>query len=1140
MHRPHPLPSRSSISPLLVFLFVLALLWAAPYAAASTEVPASQLKVIEAARGTLESADLTQAQRTIAQVQLDAAAALEKEADTLAEQLAELQAKTPTAATQTVEALTPEERQNQLRQWSARLPKNADAEALEFLLQQERSALDALKTRINNSANELSNLIASPGQRLGQVAALRQRADSSAGEAPLEPGEAAALQEARRLRRAAEHRRALAELALYEAEQATAQARQRQLENQLQSLRQEQTLRTPRIEWLTQRINASRLMQLQEQVRVQSELAQGSVAQADAALLELAERNAELAEQLLSNTQSLTAERQSLAEYERTREQITTMARDTQARLRLGTHNAAIGYWLWQQRQDMPSLLALGAQRTRIQQNLGQLRLELYDQSEARFALGNQELGDSPASSAPTAENTENTENAETPESPAAPVSIAATGAAWRSAQAGLIDQYEQLLRRRISVLEQTDSALQTILTRGQELRLLMDQQLLWIPSHQPIGAQWLVQWRDQARQLTDLAAELRTASGLLTADIGANPLPYLLIALGLLVLLTLRLRAPRQLRAISQRMGQPADDRFSLTLHALGWTLLLALPMAAATWVTGAALLETGARNLHALEAIGHALTGLAHLVLFTSLWRALLRPGGLALAHFGWPTARVRTLRRARPVAVACILPLGFTILLALYYGSDTALSTWGRSAIIVLGCAMAALTWLLRHRLLQPTQPGNAQDATANPQKPRLLMRLMGRLLPLCFIATAGLALGGYVYTGIVVLQALFASLTVVLAIVLIDGLLHRWLLLGKRRLLRQRWQEKNQQSATQTVDTEAEHTLPEPEPELNLVAVNAQTQRLLRMLYAVLLTLGLLWAWADVLPALLRLNNITLWHSTTTIAGKSEPMPITLMAVCVGIVLLLLTFSMARNLPGLLELALNNTRHISGATRYTLTTLVRYAIVITGCLLAFSLFGLRWGQLQWMAAALTVGLGFGLQEIFANFVSGLILLVERPFRVGDTITIGNLTGTVMRIHTRATTVLDYDNKEIVIPNKTFITGQVTNWTLSDNITRLTIEVGVAYGSDPEQVRQLLLDAALENPKVLRDPAPNAWFMNLGESTLDFELRIYVAALGDRTVVRNDLNRRITELLAQAGIAIAYPQMDLHLHRSVKSAS
>ncbi|MFN3904484.1 mechanosensitive ion channel domain-containing protein, partial [Rehaibacterium terrae] len=214
------------------------------------------------------------------------------------------------------------------------------------------------------------------------------------------------------------------------------------------------------------------------------------------------------------------------------------------------------------------------------------------------------------------------------------------------------------------------------------------------------------------------------------------------------------------------------------------------------------------------------------------------------------------------------------------------------------------------------------------------------------------------------------------------------------------------------------------------------------------------------------------------------------------------------------------------------RYAITSVSRYLIVIVGLLTGLSLFGVRWSQLQWMAAALTVGLGFGLQEIFANFVSGLILLFERPFRVGDIITIGDLTGTVTRIRTRATTLVDFDNKEIVVPNKTFITGQLVNWTLSDTRTRIIVKVGVAYGSDPALVHRLLMQAAEEHPKVLAEPAPRSWFMAFGASALEFELRVFVSEIADRLRTLNDLNSRIAELFAEHGIEIAFPQLDIHV--------
>ncbi|PAT44040.1 mechanosensitive ion channel protein MscS [Vandammella animalimorsus] len=1118
---------------LCLCLLMLAALWLHGVARADIDVPPAQLTAIEASLSTLDNAELNQTQREAAKAQLEAAAALEKEAEPLLEQRAQLQEQSRETAAAAVAPLTAAERESQFKQWAARLPQGMSNDALEHLLREERNASNTLKARIDALASELTNLISRPGQRLSQMAALRQRADASAGEPASDANEPAALFEARRLRRAAEHRRALAELALYEAEQATAELRQRQLENQLQSLRQEQALRAPRIDWLSQRISANSLQRLQNQAQELAALAENSAAQHDAALHELAQRNAELAQQLLQGTQQLGEERRTLTDYEREREQIATALRDTQARLRLGSSDAATGYWLWQQRLRMPSLLALTAQRKQVQQRLAELRLQLYNATETRYAaieLSQAQPEKLPQAGQPSqpakADGTD--EAGERVAEPSATERAATAGSAdrnaWQATQAELIDQLEQLLRRRISVLEQTDGTLQTLLTRGDELRQLMDRQLLWTPSHPRVGKQWLDEWGEQGAEAIALTAMLGKALRFLLSDLLSDPLPYLALALVLGALLALRLRAPQRLRAISEQMRDVSQDRFSLTLQALLWTLLIALPAAVALWGAGTALQQVGARHLSDVEAIGRTMVDVSRLLLLTGLWGALVQPGGLAQAHFAWPKAQITALRRAQRLAMVLILPASFAAMLALHRGAGSIISTWGRLALVVLALGLMVLSWRLMRRLWPRSQ-----------QAAPWLLRLLGWVLPAAFVAIALLALGGYIYTSTEMLGALFTSLTVVLAVLVVDGLLRRWLLLSERRLEQKRLLEQalNQGSAS-VVNTESGDAPPESESELTLVSISAQTHRLLRLLRLTLLALGLLWAWSEVLPALLRLDGVQLWGSSATGPdGKPMQVPVTLMDVLLGALLLLLTFSMARNLPGLLELALNSSRFISSATRYTLTTLLRYAITIAGVLFAFSLFGLRWSQLQWMAAALTVGLGFGLQEIFANFVSGLILLVERPFRVGDTVTIDkDLTGTVTRIRTRATTVLDYDNREIIIPNKTFITGQVTNWTLSDTVTRLVLNVGVAYGSDARQVRQLLLRAADEHPNVLAEPAPNAWFMALGGSTLDFELRVYVATLGERMTVRNDLNRRITELLGEANIEIAFPQLDVHL--------
>jgi potassium efflux system protein len=183
-------------------------------------------------------------------------------------------------------------------------------------------------------------------------------------------------------------------------------------------------------------------------------------------------------------------------------------------------------------------------------------------------------------------------------------------------------------------------------------------------------------------------------------------------------------------------------------------------------------------------------------------------------------------------------------------------------------------------------------------------------------------------------------------------------------------------------------------------------------------------------------------------------------------------------------------------------------------------------------QWLVAAISVGLGFGLQEIFANFVSGLIILFERPIRVGDVITIADVSGVVSRIRMRATTIVDGDRKELIIPNKDVITGKVLNWTLSDEVNRIQIAIGIAYGSDTQRAAELLLGAAQNHRDVLKDPPPKVTFEAFGESSLRFVLRCFLPNLDSRSHAVHELNMEIERKFRENAIEIAFPQHDIHV--------
>ncbi|MBK7326785.1 MAG: mechanosensitive ion channel [Propionivibrio sp.] len=186
---------------------------------------------------------------------------------------------------------------------------------------------------------------------------------------------------------------------------------------------------------------------------------------------------------------------------------------------------------------------------------------------------------------------------------------------------------------------------------------------------------------------------------------------------------------------------------------------------------------------------------------------------------------------------------------------------------------------------------------------------------------------------------------------------------------------------------------------------------------------------------------------------------------------------------RNVGALLDIVLLKRLEMRADATYAIKVVTRYALTAIGVAAASRVLDIGWNNLQWLVAALSVGLGFGLQEIFANFVSGLIVLAERPIRIGDVVTVGDVTGTVARIRARATAVIDFDNKEVIIPNKAFITDRVINWTLSTGTTRLLIKVGVAYGCDTALVQKLLLEIVQANDDVLEQPSPSVYFIDFG---------------------------------------------------------
>jgi small-conductance mechanosensitive channel len=216
---------------------------------------------------------------------------------------------------------------------------------------------------------------------------------------------------------------------------------------------------------------------------------------------------------------------------------------------------------------------------------------------------------------------------------------------------------------------------------------------------------------------------------------------------------------------------------------------------------------------------------------------------------------------------------------------------------------------------------------------------------------------------------------------------------------------------------------------------------------------------------------------------------------------------------------------------------ISTLLHYIVLLFGFALALSAAGMDFSRVALFAGAFSVGIGFGLQSVVNNFVSGLILLFERPIQIGDMVEVGTLRGEVRRIGARSSTVRTFDGAEVIVPNANLISEPVVNWTLSDRRRRLDLEVGIAYGTDPEVVLELLQGVADANSAVLESPKAEALFLEFGDSSLNFRLRVWIPRYEEGFSIRSQLCVAINAALRDAKIKIPFPQRDLHL-RSVES--
>lgn len=657
------------------------------------------------------------------------------------------------------------------------------------------------------------------------------------------------------------------------------------------------------------------------------------------------------------------------------------------------------------------------------------------------------------------------------------------------------------------------------------EYRALIDENLLWVRSDSPFllgdfpeawnSAVWLFElrhWRSFAASVVDLFR--------------SDPLT---VFAWLMVIVLLYAVRPWFSRRVTEA-GEQAQKRTSMlmkpTFEALAATVMLALPIAMSFGLPGRLILNDEQGDSF-VTAFADGLVTVAALILPLEFLRHFIRPCGIAVAHFGWPPEAIKPVRLTIRWVMYALLPLIFLWrILEAHSEQVPGMASLARIIFTVLMILAAFLLWRVAH----PRRGAMAVLVIAKPngwvEKLRWLWHPLVTIIP---IGLAVLMLLGYGYSAIQLAYRLYNTIWIFIIALALFGLAIRWLTISRRRLAIQQLRER-QPAKGQTAGLEGPHVEVVDDKQADLSTINQQSRRLVDAVLFVAILGGLYYTWGPVLPALGFLERVTLWQKIGEDGSVMDT--ITLANLLLAIPMLALTFIVVRNAPGLLETTFLQRLPLENAVRYAITTLTSYVLAGIGIALAAGVLGLHWSSIQWLIAGLGVGLGFGLQEIFANFISGIILLFEQPIRVGDIVTLDGTTGIISRIRMRATTITNWDRQEFVVPNKDFITGRLVNWTLTDTTNRVVVNVGIAYGSDTRKACEILQQICDQHPDIMTDPAPLISFEGFGDSTLNIVLRFYLASLDRRLVIIHEVHTAINDRFNEASIEIAFPQRDIHI--------
>lgn len=709
--------------------------------------------------------------------------------------------------------------------------------------------------------------------------------------------------------------------------------------------------------------------------------------------------------------------------------------------------------------------------------------------------------------------------------------------------QAKYLDALLREYEAHLATLTSLDNLEQQLIDTTQQFGAYIDERILWVKSTPVLDLTALERTLEAGRWILNPGHWAATGRALWSGIVNQPILAWLMVVVWVL-LIWYRKKLRRQ---IPETAGRTGDGSFILqTVRSLWQVGLMAVSRPYLLWMLHRILAESPGNHPFA-DAVAAGLLVAAKAYFILELVRGLLLPGALGTNGLGWSNeARLFVRRHLRWLTFAILLSRFVQTAIEIQ-SNNLWKESLGRIAFIAGTLSLAVFLVIVlapNGMLMRPYAGTGSRGLTF---RLRFLWYPGAILLPGSLAVIAGM---GYFYTAEQLYWRVINTILLCVGAAVVWQILSDWLTAARRTMADQEYRLQQQEQAQAVVDQQVRSKsklLSVAVPFETIYRVSQQSERIIRAFFVLGIVLGVWGIWREVLPALGAMDRVVLWETTVKAsetvdaAGKTvtqlRTAPVTLSNLVAAMVVTIMTLVTARNLPGLVQIAVLQRVGMDRGIQFAITTLSRYTIVVAGVVIAAGQLGINWSKVQWLVAAMTVGLGFGLQEIFANFVSGLIILFERPMRVGDIVTSGDITGKVFRIQIRATTIQTWENKELVVPNKEFVTGRLINWTLTDPELRLSFPVGVAYGSDTAKVEKVLLGVATQNPNILKEPAPTVTFMSFGDSSLNFELRISIPEIAVMLTVRHEINRAIDQAFREAGIEIPFPQRDLHV-RSIEA--